>query len=60
MDILELEHKHGIEDLKRDIGDNREPIRDMDRRVEHSLQKWNDDSRYSSQKSIQDSTAGCS
>lgn len=34
MDILELEHKHGIEDLKKDIGDNWERIRDMDRRVD--------------------------
>lgn len=39
MDILELEHKHGIEDLKKDIGDNWERIRDMDRRVELQFAK---------------------
>ena len=29
MDILELEQKHGIEGLKKDIGHNKEQIRDM-------------------------------
>lgn len=34
MDRLELGQKHGIEDLKRVIGDNKERIRDMDSRIQ--------------------------
>lgn len=39
MDRLELEQKHGIEDLKRDIGDNQERIRDMDCRFQTQFAK---------------------
>ena len=36
---LELEQKHGIEDLMRDIGDNKERIRDMDSRFQTQFAK---------------------
>lgn len=39
MDRLEPEQKHGIEDLKRDIGDNIEQIRDTESRFQTQLAK---------------------
>ncbi len=41
MDRLELGQKHGIEDLKRDIGDNKERIRDMDSRIQTQFANMN-------------------
>lgn len=39
MNLLELKHRHGIEDLKRAVGEIEEQIRDMDNRNERQFAK---------------------